>query len=81
MTLCLDCGAVFEQAREAVERHGLDSPPYEHIFVCPRCGSTDLRETYRCDLCGEWITENYIKTSHGSRICGECFTSHEIEED
>ena len=27
MLICLDCGAIFEQARIVFERHGLDTPP------------------------------------------------------
>jgi hypothetical protein len=80
MMLCLDCGAAFEQAREVVERHGLDTPPYERLLVCPRCGGADLRDTHRCDLCGEWITGKYIETVDGDRICGECYTSHDIDD-
>ena len=37
MLICLDCGAIFEQARIVFERHGLDTPPYEELLVCPRC--------------------------------------------
>lgn len=35
MWICLECGHVFEQPAEFVERHGLDRPPYERITGCP----------------------------------------------
>ena len=42
MLICVDCGSLFEQARTIVERHGLDTPPYEELRACPRCWSTAI---------------------------------------
>ena len=81
MLICLDCGALFEQARTIVERHGLDTPPYEELQTCPRCLSTAICPTYRCDLCGEWISGGYIKTLDGDRICDECHTRRDVSDD
>ena len=57
MLICVDCGTLFEQARTIVERHGLDTPPYEELRACPLllCYQRSV-PTFRCDLCGEWIT-------------------------
>ena len=62
MLICGECGSLFERARTIVERHGLDTPPYEELLVCP---------------CGEWITGEYVETLDGDRICGECYTRHD----
>ena len=74
MLICGECGSLFERARTIVERHGLNTPPYEELLVCPCCGETSIFPACRCDLCGEWITGEYIKTLDGDRICGECYT-------
>ena len=37
MYVCKECGHLFEEPRKMVERHGLDSPPYEEFNVCPSC--------------------------------------------
>ena len=38
MLLCLDCEALFDDPNQYVEKHGLDSPPYETVYGCPCCG-------------------------------------------
>lgn len=53
---------------------------YEELLVCPCCGETSIFPAYRCDLCGEWITGEYVKTLDGDRICGECYTHHDAGE-
>lgn len=80
MMLCLECGALFEQAKRVIERHGLDTPPYEEYYVCPHCGDTNYQQTWRCDICGEWITGSYIKTLNGNRICESCYTHYEVQD-
>ena len=42
--LCNNCGERFEEPKVAYERHGLDYPPFEKIFVCPYCGINDYDE-------------------------------------
>ena len=51
MLICGECGSLFERARTIVERHGLDTPPYEELLVCPCCGETSIFPACRCDLC------------------------------
>lgn len=80
MLICGECGSLFERGRTIVERHGLDTPPYEELLVCPCCGETSIFPAYRCDLCGGWITGEYVKTLDGDRICGECYTHHDAFE-
>lgn len=49
---CLECGHIFESGEEArwVERHGLDTPPYEEWYGCPKCKGS-FEETKRCKSC------------------------------
>lgn len=81
MLICVECGALFEQAKTVVERHGLDTPPYEEYLACPHCSGTNIHQARRCDVCDEWITDGYIKTLGGERICDECYTRHDVEDD
>ena len=34
-----------------------------------------------CDVCGKWLTGGYIKTLDGQRVCDDCYTTHDIEDD
>lgn len=34
---CVDCQKTFDIPTFFEEKHGLDSPPYERIAVCPKC--------------------------------------------
>lgn len=77
MFICLDCGKIFEEPIHFTERHGLDSPPYEEYDGCPGCGGA-FAETYRCSCCGEWITDDYIKTDDDKRYCSDCYQRFEI---
>ena len=44
MYRCNWCECEFEEPSISVETHGLDTPPYEEISVCPNCGDTDFDE-------------------------------------
>lgn len=35
MMICVECERVFDQPNHIVERHGLDTPPYEEYDGCP----------------------------------------------
>ena len=79
MFLCLDCQRVFEEPREYVEKHGLDAPPYEVWRCCPYCGGGYVA-TKPCDICGEWISGEYIKTANDDYICSECYQVKDVED-
>lgn len=81
MLICAECGAVFERAEVVYERHGLDTPPYEERHVCPKCGGASLHPAHHCDVCGEWITGGYVRTVDGLRICDDCCTRRDVEDD
>ena len=42
---CNNCGCEFNEHMAKYEPHGLDSPPYEKIYVCPHCGVDDFERS------------------------------------
>lgn len=79
MYVCCECGATFKEPEDWEERHGLDYGPYEQLSGCPRCGGA-YTETYRCDYCGEWITDDYVQIGD-EMFCDDCFTRGNIRDD
>lgn len=77
MYLCLDCENIFEVPKEYSESHGLSSPPYETWAGCPKC-SGGYVETICCDLCGEWVTGEYVKLKDGTVACDQCYEVNDI---
>ena len=71
MYVCLDCGNTFDTPKEWIEKHGLDSPPYEKIIGCPKCGGNFVVAPL-CDVCGEEIVDDYYSIENGMNICNEC---------
>lgn len=80
MFLCVDCGALFEEPRIHIERHGLDAPPYEKWTACPECGGGYVK-TMRCKFCGDWITGDYVELDDESVVCECCYMVKNIVED
>ena len=75
MYYCNDCESEFEKYRKVCERHSLDSPPYEILYVCPFCSSTDFTEisATHCRSCGAKLL------SAGEKYCSaECETRGNI---
>lgn len=77
--ICVDCSCIFHEPKLIVEKHGLDSPPYEIFAVCPQCGGS-FTETKRCDFCNEYIVGSYVEIENGHCYCGECYTLKDIRE-
>ena len=80
MYICKDCGKLFLKPKKYVEKHNLDTPPYEEWNGCPFCSGA-FTETYECNICGECITGDYVKLVDGSFVCDDCYTKHNILED
>ena len=78
--VCLECGKIFDEPEDYVEKHGLDTPPYEEFSGSPCCAGA-YTEAHRCDCCDEWITGEYIKTSTGERFCDNCIRYYELGEE
>ena len=64
---CHECDRRFEKPDIVIETHGLDSPPYEEIGVCPYCKGW-FEEMHRCEICGEYFTEDELTGG----VCDEC---------
>lgn len=73
MNKCLDCDNVFDNPLIVCERHGLDTPPYEEIYTCPKCKSAEILDAFQCDGCGEYVCDNFIKTTNGKIFCDNCY--------
>ena len=46
MYKCRECGCVFEEPRNWVERHGFEQGPFEEWSACPNCLSSDYGDEY-----------------------------------
>ena len=42
MFRCHSCGKVFTEPNVYIEKHGLDTPPYEQVPICPHCSSSEF---------------------------------------
>lgn len=71
MYICRACGNVFENPKEYIESHGLDTPPYERWKGCPVCGG-NYAYARQCDGCGDYISYDYIKIGD-QRYCQDCY--------
>lgn len=78
--VCLECGKIFEQPVDYVEKHGLDTPPYEEFSGSPCCAGA-YTEAHKCDCCGEWIVSSYVKINDGERYCEDCFSIKELDDE
>ncbi len=79
MYVCLDCGKLFDSPKKIIEKHGLDSPPYEEFYACPKCGGAYV-ETTICNVCGNYITNDYIETADGNIYCENCYILKNVED-
>ena len=54
MYCCQDCKKEFEYVEVVFERHGLDTPPFERVKLCPFCHSNNFseKEEHFCGYCG-----------------------------
>ena len=71
---CKDCGFEFLYADTIIERHTLDSPPFEKIRVCPNCKSYnfDKAKTPHCRCCGRRLKSAELEyCSKECKIRGE----------
>ena len=62
-----------------MEKHSLDSPPYENFTACPVCASAFV-PVVCCDHCGNIILGEYVEIKDGKRYCDECYTLLDIAD-
>lgn len=60
MYFCLNCGQNFERPEKVIEKHNLDSAPYEEYKVCPCCKSQEFNLVIpsHCKCCGRKLLKN-----------------------
>ena len=68
MYCCKTCGKKFNEPKKDYEKHGFKSPPYEKIYVCPFCNSTDYIEVAHthCRCCGALLIKTQSEYCSGS---------------
>ena len=71
---CHECDRRFEEPDFITETHGLDTPPYEKIAVCPYCKGY-FEEMYQCKICGEYFTVDELT----SGVCDDCIYEHDTD--
>ena len=71
---CHECDRRFEEPDFITEKHGLDTPPYEKIAVCPYCKGY-FEEMQECKICGEYFTEDELT----SGVCDDCIYEHDTD--
>lgn len=73
MYICLDCGFKFEYHRQYQSeiREHFGTPCREQWCGCPSCSSDNTTELFRCDICGEYIIEDYYRAGD-MNICNDC---------
>lgn len=77
MYICLDCENIFEAPRLYTEPHGLDYGR-EKWRGCPVCAGAYVK-AQQCDICGEYIKGDYIKTSDCQIICDMCYQACSVK--
>ena len=81
MFLCTRCGKIFDEPiaffGEKTEHFGI--PCREEFSGCPSCGNSFV-ETYRCDVCNEYIVGDYILTNDNKKYCEDCYLEYNIYE-
>lgn len=79
--ICLDCGYQFDEPREYVETHGLDTPPYEHLSCCPVCGG-GYDEAVECSDCGAAVPMSEAQElPNGDWLCENCYRGDPAAQD
>lgn len=80
MYICIECREIFSDPKEYVNRHVPENYLYNERYTdCPYCGGAYV-EAHKCDSCGEYITDKYIKVGD-ERFCEDCVLHYEIGEE
>lgn len=79
MLICRDCGERIEESdlRRIVMNRVDGFTEYGTENTCRECGSQELVEAGRCQICGEWFPADQLT----DRICPGCYAENEEEFD
>ena len=82
MYICLECNYEFEKPVLLQEKHGLVTPPFEVICVCPKCKTENFEKIRSrfCRCCGAKLKENqYDYCSEPCKKRGEQLWQKELK--
>ena len=67
MYICDNCKHIFEEPAEQYDftSECWGAPVTHSVNVCPNCGSDEIDEMDKCDVCGEYIAP-------GEGVCDNC---------
>lgn len=79
MLICDDCKRVFEHPDGVREKVGeyCGQPAYQTVDICPFCHSDSISEAVKCEICGEWKSEDDM----GCDVCYACMDEHKYDFD
>lgn len=82
--VCVECQRLFSEDEVVIweEDRGeyWGTPCHEEIGGCPECGGSYV-QAHRCDCCGEWIEDIYIKTNDDKRYCLNCYQVMDLGDE
>lgn len=76
--ICTDCGTTFDEPKEITEKHGLETPPYEKLLVCPECLGSDYDTAVVCAGCNKEMSSVGCYYLNNKHYCNKCFLTLEI---
>lgn len=80
MYYCQNCGTEFERPdrrREAVGEY-MGRTAYQDFDACPSCGSEEIDEMKKCEICGEHVPKHKMASCVTRDVCEDC--CRELEE-
>ena len=75
MFKCNDCGALFKDIAP-IKEYLDEEVGYLLFHGCPNCRSDQVEVAVQCDLCGEYVTEDYVVLKDGTVACADCYTRY-----
>jgi hypothetical protein len=84
MFRCLDCKAAFDEPLHLVETHGLDTPPFEDRYVCPRCKSGHYKPFVQDEFSRRQIIKDLLEImadlNEFNSVVSDAFNSNALED-
>ena len=70
MFVCAECSAIFEEPKQCYgqQLEYFGTPCRESRVACPYCGEACV-SAFRCDLCGEYIVDDYVEVDGVGKFC------------
>lgn len=83
MFRCLDCKAAFDEPLHLTETHGLDNPPFEDRYVCPRCRSGNYKPFVKDEFSRRQIIRDLLEImtdlNEFNSVVSDAFNSTALE--